>query len=209
MNKILIVDDHAAIRLAVRTLFEREGNCLVLESPNGTDALSLTRELEPNLVVLDLSLPKLDGLEVLTRLRSFNMTTRVLVFTSHNPIHFSHRCKKAGAAGFVWKQGNLMEVIDAAKAIQSGFTYFPNLSVQDLRFGSSQIRETEQLANLGNREMVVLECLAEGMLNKDIAERMLISEKTVSTYKTRLLIKLNMNSLLELIEFAKRNEIAH
>ena len=208
MGKILIVDDHAVIRLAVRTLLEREKHDVVAETSNGIDALSLAKELRPDLIILDLIIPKLDGLDVIARFSAFSNPMRVLVFTSHNPVHLAFRCKMAGAAGFVWKQGDLMELVDAAKAVLSGYTYFPNLAVEISRFGRGQLRETEQLASLSNREMTVLQCLAQGMLNRDIAERMLISEKTVSTYKTRLLLKLNVSTLLELIEFAKRNGVA-
>lgn len=208
MGKILIVDDHPVIRMAVRTLLEREGHSVVAETNNGIDAVSLAKEFSPDLIVLDLTLPKLDGLEVIERLKALNVAMQVLVLTSHNPLHFAFRCKMAGAAGYVWKQGDLNELVDAAKAILSGYTYFPNLGAQDARFGGHPVSETEQLASLSNREMVVLQCLAQGMLNKDIAEHMLISDKTVSTYKTRLLLKLNMSSLLELIEFAKRSGVA-
>ncbi len=205
MGKILIVDDHPVIRLAVRTLLEREKHTVVGETNNGIDALSLAKELMPDLIVLDLTLSKLDGLELIPRLKALGIA--VLVLTSHNPVHFASRCKMAGAAGFVWKQGDLMELVDAAKAILARYTYFPNVATYDDRFGDRLVDEAEQLGTLSNRELVVLQCLAQGMLNKDIAERMLISDKTVSTYKARLLLKLNMNSLLELIEFAKRNGI--
>ncbi|SFH62069.1 two component transcriptional regulator, LuxR family [Collimonas sp. OK307] len=208
MGKILIVDDHPVIRMAVRSLLEREGHSVVAETNNGIDAVSLAKEFAPDLVVLDLTLPKLDGMEVIERLKDLEGAMQVLVLTSHNPLHFAFRCKMAGAAGYVWKQGDLNELVDAAKAILSGYTYFPNIATSNARFGDRQVNEAEQLASLSNREMVVLQYLAQGMLNKDIAERMLLSDKTVSTYKTRLLIKLNMNSLVELIEFAKRNGVA-
>ncbi|WP_050476251.1 response regulator transcription factor [Herbaspirillum rhizosphaerae] len=207
MGKILIVDDHPVVRMAVRTLLERENHTVVAETNNGIDALSLVKEFEPDLIVLDLTLPKLDGLEIIERFRGFKTPAQVLVLTSRNPLHFAHRCKMAGAAGFVWKQGDLEDLIDAVKAILKGNTYFPNMAVQDARHNDRLANETEQLANLSNREMEVLQCLAQGMLNRDIAERMLISDKTVSTYKTRLLLKLNMSTLLELIEFAKRNGV--
>lgn len=208
MGKILIVDDHPVIRMAVRTMLQREGHSVVAETNNGIDAVSLAKELAPDLIVLDLTLPKLDGLEVIERLKGIHIAMQVLVLTSHNPLHFALRCKMAGAAGYVWKQGDLNELVDAAKAILSGYTYFPNIAARDTRFGDRQMNEAGQLASLSNREMIVLQCLAQGMLNKDIAARMLISDKTVSTYKTRLLLKLNMSSLLELIEFAKRSGVA-
>jgi two-component system, NarL family, response regulator EvgA len=208
MGKILIVDDHPVIRMAVRTLLEREGHSIVAETNNGIDAVSLAKEFAPDLIVLDLTLPKLDGLEVIERLKALEIPMQVLVLTSHNPLHFAFRCKMAGAAGFVWKQSDLTELADAVKAILSGYTYFPNLGAQNNRFGDRPPNEAEQLATLSNREMTVLQCLAQGMLNKDIAARMLISDKTASTYKTRLLLKLNMSSLVELIEFAKRSGVA-
>ena len=210
MNKILIVDDHATIRFALRTIFEREGNNLVSETNNSNDALSMAKELEPDLIVLDLSLPELCGLDVIPRLLTFNTKIKILVFTAHNPTHFTYRCMMAGAAGFVWKQGDIAEILEATKAIRSGYSFFPNIiRGQDQQQGNSKEKETEQMAQLSNRETMVLQCLAQGMLNKEIADRMLISEKTVSTYKTRLLIKLHMNSLLELIEFSKRNKVIH
>jgi two-component system, NarL family, response regulator EvgA len=207
MSNVLIVDDHPVIRLVVRSLLESEGHTVMAETDNGIDAYNLAKDLLPDLIILDLTLPQLEGLEVIERFRSLKGPMRVLVFTSHNPVHFSVRCKIAGASGFVWKQGDLTDLMNGVKAVLSGYTYFPNVAVQDRQLDDSQLRETEQLANLSNRELTVLQYLAEGMLNKDIAERMLISYKTVSTYKTRLLLKLNVSSLLELIEFAKRNGI--
>lgn len=207
MGKILIVDDHPVIRMAVRSLLEHEGHTVVGETNNGIDAVSLAKELAPDLIVLDLTLLKLDGLEVVERLKGLPAPTQVLVLTSRNPLCYASRCKMAGAAGFVSKLGDLTQLVDATKAILSGYTYFPNV-VHDTRFGDRQVTEIEQLSSLSNREMVVLEYLAQGMLNKEIAERMLISDKTVSTYKTRLLLKLNMSSLLDLIEFAKRSGVA-
>lgn len=209
MGKILVVDDHPVIWLGVRALLEREGHVIVAETDNGINALSLTKELMPDLVVLDLTIPKLDGLEVLGRFKSLFPTIPILILTAHDPLHFAQRCKTAGAVGFVSKEGAFTELVGAVKAILSGYTYFPNLAVQVNDLNGVQKTEAEQLANLSNRELTVLQFLAAGMLNKNIAERMLIGEKTVSTYKSRLLVKLNMNSLLELIEFAKRNDVGN
>jgi two-component system response regulator EvgA len=207
MGKILVVDDHPVIWVAVRALLEREGHTIAAETDNGVDALSLAKELRPDLVVLDLTIPKLDGLDVIARFQSLSGAIPILVLTAHDPLHYAQRCKAAGAAGFVSKQGDLTELTGAVKAILSGYTYFPNLAVQVGQLSGVQKSEADQLAALSNRELTVLQFLAGGMLNKDIAERMLISEKTVSTYKSRLLIKLHMSTLLELIEFAKRNGV--
>ncbi|MFJ2986627.1 response regulator [Collimonas sp. NPDC087041] len=205
MSKILIVDDHPVIRMAVRSLLENEGHQVVAETDNGIDALDLAREFQPDLIVLDLTIPKLDGLEVIARFRALDVPMHVLVFTSHSPKHFARRSKNVGASGYIWKQGELSELVAAVKAVLSGYTYFPNFAVLGGQPGEGG--EAEQLARLSNREMTVLQNLAQGKLNKDIAEHMLLSDKTVSTYKNRLLTKLNMHSLLDLIEFAKRNGV--
>ena len=128
MNKVLIVDDHPVIRLAVRMLMERHGYEVVAETDNGVDALQLAREHVPDIVILDIGIPKLDGLEVICRLASAKQPApfKVLVLTSQAPGHFSMRCMQAGAAGYVCKQQDLTELLSAIKAVLSGYSYFPN-----------------------------------------------------------------------------------
>ena len=118
MNKVLIVDDHPVIRLAVRMLMERHGYEVVAETDNGVDALQLAREHMPDIVILDIGIPKLDGLEVICRLSSTKQANpfKVLVLTSQAPGHFSMRCMQAGAAGYVCKQQDLTELLSAIKA---------------------------------------------------------------------------------------------
>lgn len=96
MNKVLIVDDHPVIRLAVRMLMERHGYEVIAETDNGVDALQLAREHMPDIVILDIGIPKLDGLEVIARLNSMSFSVKVLVLTSQTPGHFSMRCMQAG-----------------------------------------------------------------------------------------------------------------
>lgn len=110
MNKVLIVDDHPVIRLAVRLLMERHGYEVVAETDNGVDALQFARELMPDIVILDIGIPKLDGLEVIARLTAIPSPMKVLVLTSQAPGHFSMRCMQTGAAGYVCKQQDLTEL---------------------------------------------------------------------------------------------------
>ncbi|BBP57697.1 hypothetical protein PHLH4_12870 [Pseudomonas sp. St316] len=99
MNKVLIVDDHPVIRLAVRLLMERHGYEVLAETDNGVDALQLARELMPDIVILDIGIPKLDGLEVIARLTAIPSSMKVLVLTSQAPGHFSMRCMQTGRPG--------------------------------------------------------------------------------------------------------------
>lgn len=202
-NKVLIIDDHPVLRFAVRVLMEKEGFEVIGETDNGIDGLKIAREKIPNLVVLDIGIPKLDGLEVIARLQSLGLPLRVLVLTGQPPSLFARRCLNSGAAGFVCKHENLHEVINAAKAVMAGYTYFPSTALSEMRMGDSTL-----ISVLSNRELTVLQLLAQGMSNKDIADSMFLSNKTVSTYKTRLLQKLNATSLVELIDLAKRNNLA-
>jgi len=208
MNKVLIVDDHPVIRLAVRMLMERHGYEVVAESDNGVDALQLTREYLPDIVILDIGIPKLDGLEVIARMTLASPGTKVLVLTSQAPGHFSMRCMQAGAAGYVCKQQELTELLSAIKAVLSGYSYVPNQALHKGRSGVSGATEMEMVERLSGREMMVLQQLARGKSNKEIADSMFLSNKTVSTYKTRLLLKLNARSLVDLIELAQRHGLA-
>ncbi|WP_339511134.1 response regulator transcription factor [Pseudomonas sp. RL_15y_Pfl2_60] len=206
MRKILIVDDHPVIRLAVRVLLEQEGYEIVGEADNGVDALQLTKDKNPDVVILDIGIPRLDGLQVISRLKATGGLTRVLVLTSQPASTLANRCMQVGAAGFVSKDQDLAGLCSAVNAILSGYTYFPYGI-----FGSthdSEQPESQLLESLSDRELMVLQYLAKGMTNKQIADIMLLSNKTVSTYKTRLLQKLGATSLVELLEFAKRNNVA-
>jgi two-component system response regulator EvgA len=205
MNKVLIVDDHPVVRLAVRMLMERHGYQVVAETDNGVDALQLAREHEPDIVILDIGIPKLDGLEVINRLTATNDPMKVLVLTSQTPGHFSMRCMQTGAAGYVCKQQELTELLSAIKAVLSGYSYFPNQALHSVRSSQGNGTEADMVERLSGREMMVLQQLARGKSNKEIADGMFLSNKTVSTYKTRLLLKLNARSLVDLIELAQRN----
>lgn len=204
MNKVLIVDDHPVIRLAVRMLMERHGYDVVAETDNGVAALQLTRQHLPDIVVLDIGIPKLDGLEVIARMTTFSPGSKVLVLTSQAPGNFSMRCMQAGAAGYVCKQQELTELLSAIKAVLSGYSYFPNQALHASR-GKGGGSETDMVNRLSAREMTVLQQLARGRSNKEIADSMFLSNKTVSTYKSRLLLKLNARSLVDLIELARRH----
>ena len=204
MNKVFIVDDHPVIRLAIRMLLEHEGYEIVGESDNGVDAMQMIRECVPDLIILDISIPKLDGLEVLARFNAMNSTLKTLVLTAQSPTLFAMRCMQSGASGYVCKQEELSELVSAIKAVFSGYNYFPSQALTPERSDDTEI-ELFKLVN--DRELMVLQLFAQGKTNKEIAKGMFLSNKTVSTYKKRLMQKLKANSLVDLIELAKRNAL--
>lgn len=207
MSDVLIIDDHPVIRMALRVLLEGEGHVIVGETDNGLDALTLVKEVNPELVILDIGIPKIDGLEVISRIVSFDMPLKILILTGQSAALFAMRCMQAGASGFVCKQGGLAELVSAVNAVVAGYNYFPSTAIRQNRRVGGQLDDQELMQRLSDREMAVLQYLANGYSNKEISDQMYISNKTVSTYKTRLLLKLNARSLVDLIEFAKRNAL--
>ncbi len=206
MNSVFIIDDHPVIRLAIRMLLEHEGYKVVGETDNGCDAIQMVRECLPDLIILDISIPKLDGLEVLCRFNAMNTQMKTLVLTAQSPTLFATRCMRSGADGYVCKEGDLSELLSAIRAVLSGYNYFPS---QALNAGNvdTNSQELELFKSVNDRELMVLQLFAQGRTNKEIAKGMFLSNKTVSTYKKRLMQKLKAKSLVELIELAKRNAL--
>lgn len=205
-RKILIVDDHPVVVLALKIILEQSGFEVIAETNNGVDALKLIKALSPDAVILDIGIPQLDGLEVIERSNKLLKIPPILVLTAQPSDHFVSRCIQAGASGFVSKQKDMNEVTGALRAVLTGHSYFPIISNNNMIAKSSQ-DEAELVKKLSTREMVVLQQLAVGLSNKEIAERMLLSNKTISTYKTRLLDKLNAKNLVDIIEIAKRQNL--
>lgn len=207
MTTVFIVDDHPVIRLAARMLLEPEGYEIVGETDNGVDAMHMIRDAMPDLVLLDIGIPKLDGLEVLARFHAMELGLKILVLTAQPPMHFAMRCMKSGAAGYVCKQEDLSELLSAIKAVLSGYNYFPREPMQQPRDIDGPLTESARFKLVNDRELIVLQLFAQGRTNKEIASGMFLSNKTVSTYKTRLMQKLRAKSLVELIDIAKRNAL--
>ncbi|HDZ3441789.1 response regulator transcription factor [Pseudomonas aeruginosa] len=206
MTDVLIVDDHPVVRLAVRVLLEKNGMCVVGEADNGIDAIRLVRELLPDLTILDIGIPGLDGLTTISRIKELEVSTRILVLTSQDSESICRRCIELGAFGFIDKGKDIGGIASAVKAIESGFTYFPPLACDSVH-PTDRSMELKRFQSLSSRELTVFECLLKGYTNKKIGDKLLISNKTVSTYKVRIFQKLGVTSLVDLIEYAKRNSL--
>ncbi|WP_321881176.1 response regulator transcription factor [Burkholderia cepacia] len=212
--RIVVVDDHPLIRMAVRAILERDGYEVVAECHTGVDGVQAARTLEPDLVILDLVIPGLDGFSVMERLRSAKLASSILVLTSGDTRNYAMRCLQAGASGFVCKDGGLNEVSEAVKAVLAGYSYFPRVVTDMLRENLQEITTNEgrapvaELDGLTDREMTILGLLVRGMNNQEIGRALMLSHKTVSTYKMRLMSKLNAPNMVELVKVAQRNGIA-
>lgn len=205
--RVLLVDDHAVVRLAIGMILTRAGHEIVGECENGVEAISKTLELRPDVVVLDLDIPLLDGMTVINRVRNCSLPIRVLVYTAmKNPV-YAAQCLRAGAAAFLSKVGDPHEVLAALQAVASGKSYFPMDTMDSVRRSDFAEDDGQLLKRLSRRELRVLLGLAQGKSNMIIAREMLLSNKTVSTYKSRVMQKLNNATLVELVDFAKRNQL--
>ncbi|MFK8328881.1 response regulator [Pseudomonas sp. BJa5] len=207
MHKALVVDDHPFIRSTVCTLLRQDRLEVIGQADNGLDAVRMARECVPDIMILDITLPGLDGLEVIARTRTMERPAKVLVLTSQQADYFSLRCMRAGALGFVSKSDDLDELSKAVTAVLSGFTYFPAVAFSSVNRQDMQATEAQRIASLSDRELMILQQLARGLSNKAIGEAMLLSNKTISTYKTRLIEKLRVKSQVDLADVARRNQL--
>lgn len=207
MSTVLVVDDHPVIRGALKIVLKQEGFQHIHEIDSGNEVMPMIREHKPNLVVLDLNLPSLDGLEVLARIQAANMGCRVVVFTSQEPLFYQDRCMRAGAAAYVAKTNNLEHLQKAIHAVMAGYTYYAQLPSSSVLMNSLQRSEKQMIDLLSDRELTIFQHLARGISNKDIAAVLHLSHKTVSTYKTRLIEKLNVESSVHLRDLALRNHL--
>ncbi|GGK53514.1 two-component system, NarL family, response regulator EvgA [Pseudomonas koreensis] len=205
MHTALVVDDHPFIRSALKASLISQNFVVLSEADNGAEAIKLARDLDPDLITLDISMPKLDGLEVIQRLKAFDVRAKVLVFTSLSPQLYAPRCLSAGAAGFLSKAEDMESFVKAVHALADGYMFFPHLSFGSKKYVDSTVSDAELIAGLSNREIIVLQKLSLGFSNKEVGELMLLSNKAVSACKTRLLEKLSLNSVIALAEFSKRN----
>lgn len=207
MGQVLIADGHPVTRHAVRVLLESEGHAIAGEAEDGLDALRLSLERPADLLILDIDLSRLNGLDVMARLKAHGVDLPVLAFSAQDSEHIVGRFLQGGASGFVSKHDDLRELSLAVAMLLRGRSYFPMRLLGNVNLPQVRSGERERVASLSNRELSVLYFLASGRNNHQIAHELTISEKTVSTYRTRLQHKLNLHSLAELIDFARRNAL--
>lgn len=208
MTNVLIVDDHPSLRLVLRQqLSQMLGVSEIIEAGNGQDAVQAVRQHEPGLVILDIDLPKINGLEAIPRIRLIKPDVRILVISAQDPVVFAPRVHAAGAQGYISKVQELSEIVRAIEAVLAGYNIFPDIAKASS--GKTDADSARKIERLSDKEIIVMQMLARGMSNKDIGDALFISNKTVSTYKTRLMAKLEVGSLVELVDFARKHHIVH
>jgi NarL family two-component system response regulator LiaR len=209
---VLIVDDHTLVRDGIRSLLELVTDVEVVgEAANGREAVEQVKELVPDVVLMDLAMPIMNGLEATRRIRREFPDTRVLALTQYDDSEYVIPVIEAGASGFVTKMAAFSELASAIQAVYRGDSYLtPSAAavlVQDRQFRTAEGGEKDAYDRLTDREREVFKLVAEGKTTREIASMLFVSPKTVEAYKTSMMNKLNIHGKTELIKFAVRRRI--
>jgi len=208
--RVLIVDDHAILREGIRSLLERQADIqVVAEASNGREALEKVREFRPDIVLMDVAMPEMNGLEATRMIRSEFPQVKVLILTQHDNREYVAPLLQAGASGYVLKRSGGREVVDAIHQVYNEGAYLEaSITRQVLEGFAFPIEEARHTtAHLTIRERQVLELLIDGKSNKEIALLLGISPKTISVHRSSLMMKLNVRTSIELLRYVNDHHI--
>ncbi|MTD40754.1 response regulator [Erwinia sp. CPCC 100877] len=200
MISVLLADDHPAICFALKVLLEKGGECVVTDS-SGENLIAQLHRSTPQLLILDLDLKNANGLDLLPRIKQHFPSMKILVFTNQSAHVYALRTLQAGADGFINKSLPLDSVESVCRLIMAGYHCFPCGIYEELAVSKAPTCDAQHLlARFSDREIAVLNYLKQGKTNKDIAERLALSNKTISTYKARMLKKSGVEDLTQLFD---------
>lgn len=207
--RVVLADDHAMIREGLAGILEEASGILVIGlAADGLEAVKITLDQNPDVLVLDYSMPSLDAPAVIEQVNAKSPQTRILVLTVHENFHYAVKALDAGAHGFLLKAAAAEELIKAIRRVHSGRPYIsPVISQKMLENLKSGHGDRSGVHSLSRREFQLLRYLGSGKRMQECARLMRINESTVSTYRTRLMEKLGLSSTAELIRYALENEI--
>ncbi len=206
-KRILLADDHAILRSGLRfMLSSQEDMEIVGEASTGTETLKQSETLQPDLILLDLSMPSLGGLEVLPILRRLTPASKILVLTMHDDKHYMNQALQNGASGYVLKKAADSELITAIRAVLSGELYVHHsmmrFLLEDVMTGKDAAHPVDLWDSLSEREQEVLRQVALGFTSAEIAEKLNLSAKTVDTYRSRGMEKMGLRNRAALVRYA-------
>ncbi len=204
-TKIILVDDHSIIREGLRPLLEKEPDMEVVgEAENGRQALELVREIKPDVAIMDISMPDLNGIEAARRIRQDFPHCKVVGLSVHTDNQYVARMIQAGASGYLPKSCAFKELAAAVRDVMSGKTYLsPRVVDSVVQYLQKTTPDSESAAAvLTSREREVLQLLAEGKSTKEIASTLNVSERTVEAHRQNITTKLNLHSIAELTKYA-------
>ncbi|HCT3534828.1 fimbria biosynthesis transcriptional regulator FimZ [Enterobacter hormaechei] len=204
---VIIMDEHPIVRMSIEVLLQKNKNIQVkLKSGDSHEVLDCIRNHPIDLVILDIEMTGTDGFVLLRRIRNLNKDIKVLFLSSKSEAFYAGRAIRAGANGFVSKRKDLGEIYNAVEMILTGYSFFPSETLSFINHLGSRTGAAVDMP-LSNREVTVLRYLANGLSNKEIADQLLLSNKTISAHKSNIFSKLGVQSIVELIDYAKAHEL--
>ena len=208
MVKILLADDHKIVRDGLRDLLSRQTNIQVVgEADNGRITVQSVRKLIPDLVIMDIAMPELNGIEATRQIKSINPDTKIIALSMHSDRRFISEIFKAGASAYLLKESAFEELVKAIRSVMRNQTYLsPQIASQVLKdyLKLSDSDNTSVFSILSPREREVLQLLAEGKSTKEIADNLNVSVKTIETHRQQIMEKLNIHNIAELTKYAIR-----
>jgi len=209
MIRILVADDHAVIRRGIRYIVSREGEMSVIgEAANGRELLALAATIEHDLILLDLSMPDSDGLELIKQLKRDRPRIPILVLTMHEEEQYAIPALRAGANGYIMKDSSPAELVGAVRKVLSGGRYLTPLVAEELAGRWTEDVERLPHEKLSGRERQVLRLIAAGKRTREMAAELSVSVKTISTYRARIFEKMRMKNPATLAAYVVRHRLA-
>ncbi|MNC15730.1 Virulence factors putative positive transcription regulator BvgA [compost metagenome] len=204
---VIIMDEHPIVRMSIEVLLQKNKNIdVVMKTDDSREVINYMRTHTVDLVILDIELPSIDGFTLLKRIKSIQTDTRILFLSSKSERFYAGRAIQAGANGFVSKRKDQEDIYHAVEMLLSGYSFFPSETLELISNPTSRKGGTDDMP-LSNREITVLRYLANGLSNKEIAEQLLLSNKTISAHKSNIFSKLHVTSIVELIDYARVKEL--
>ncbi len=208
MIKVLIADNHPAVRQGVKYVLEKTpGFELIAEVSTTTELFETLSKLSPDVVMLEMDIPDINGIATLRKMKQEYPEAKVLMYSGQSEDVYALSSIRAGAFGYLSKSADLEYIITAIKKVSEGNMFITNELAQRLAFDEGSQKPRRFFRKLSSREIEVLKLLATGKRNKEVAEDLNLNEKTVSTYKARLMRKLNVDNLVDLLQQAKALEL--
>lgn len=214
MNKIriLIADDHSMVRHGLKQILELENDIVVVaQASNGREAVDLAKLHVPDVILMDINMPIMNGLQAIKEIRLEKLQSKVIVLTIHEDREYLFKTLQTGAQGYVLKDAEPAVLVDAIRNVSRGETFIqPNMTTELVKeFNRVTMNEKEKHddSNLTTREVEVLDLIAEGMINKEIAQKLYISEKTVKNHVSSIFKKLNVSDRTQAAIYAFKNNL--
>ncbi len=204
VTKILLADDHTIVRQGLKLIISSHADLQVIgEAANGREVLELAEKLKPDVILMDVAMPELNGIEATRRLREVSPRTKVLVLSMHKEAVYVREILKAGARGYILKDAIDTELISAIQSVARGDGYI-SPAISGTLLSDYRQNITNPLDLLSSREREVLQLIAEGKTNKEVATRLNLSVYTVDSHRGKIMEKLNLHSTGELVRFAMK-----